>query len=65
MLEVAFAAIRQGMPAGGRIAAFQAMRASLPEALRNAKAPFTEAVDVGDDAPAIDRLVAWNGRRPR
>lgn len=64
VLEVAFAAIRQGMPAGGRSAAFEAMRASLPQALRHAKAPFAEAVDVGDDAPAIDRLVAWNGRRP-
>ncbi len=40
------------------------MRASLPEALPNAKAPFAEAVDVGDDAPDIDRLVASNEGRP-
>ena len=26
--------------------------------------PFAEAVPVPDDAPAIDRLVAWNGRDP-
>jgi hypothetical protein len=25
---------------------------------------FAAAVPVPDDAPAIDRLVAWNGRRP-
>ena len=63
-VDVAFAAIRQGMPAGGRAAAFEAMRASLPEGLRDDEAPFAEAVEVGADAPAIDRLVAWNGRRP-
>ena len=27
--------------------------------------PFAEAVTVQDDAPAIDRLIAWNGRDPR
>jgi uncharacterized protein (TIGR03086 family) len=26
--------------------------------------PFAEVVPVPDDAPAIDRLVAWTGRRP-
>ena len=26
--------------------------------------PFGEAVAVADDAPLIDRLVAWNGRTP-
>ena len=26
--------------------------------------PFANAVDVSDDAPLIDRLVAWNGRQP-
>ena len=26
--------------------------------------PFAELVPVPDDAPLIDRLVAWNGRRP-
>ncbi len=28
-------------------------------------APFGPAVPVADDAPLIDRLVAWNGRTPR
>jgi hypothetical protein len=27
--------------------------------------PFAEAVPVPADAPAVDRLVAWNGRDPR
>jgi hypothetical protein len=26
--------------------------------------PFAEQVPIADDAPAIDRLVAWNGRHP-
>jgi hypothetical protein len=26
--------------------------------------PFAAVVSVPDDAPAIERLVAWNGRRP-
>ena len=64
VLDVAVAAIHQALPAGGRAAAFEAMRASLPEGLRDASAPFAEAVEVGAGAPAIDRLVAWNGRRP-
>lgn len=40
------------------------MRSSLPEELRDVPAPFAEAVEVSVDAPAIERLVAWNGRRP-
>mgnify|MGYP000535288204 CR=1 FL=1 len=26
--------------------------------------PFANAVPVPDDAPLIDRLAGWNGRRP-
>jgi hypothetical protein len=26
--------------------------------------PFAEAVDLPDDASAIEQLVAWTGRRP-
>ena len=29
-----------------------------------AEVPFDEVVEVGPDAPLIDRLVAWNGRDP-
>jgi uncharacterized protein (TIGR03086 family) len=31
---------------------------------RGDEIPFASAVYVGDDAPLIDQLVAWNGRRP-
>jgi hypothetical protein len=36
----------------------------MPPALRDFADPFADAVPVSDDAPLIDRLVAWNGRRP-
>ncbi|MEW2371885.1 TIGR03086 family metal-binding protein [Streptomyces sp. NPDC006656] len=36
----------------------------LPAAIRDGRVPFGEVVAVDADAPAIDRLVAWAGRRP-
>ncbi|MEU8893854.1 TIGR03086 family metal-binding protein [Streptomyces sp. NPDC048442] len=43
--------------------AHSAMRRGLPGGTREG-APFGEAVEVDADAPEIDRLVAWCGRRP-
>lgn len=48
-LTVAMAAIQHGLPAEGRIPGF---------------VPFDDVVPTAADAPLIDRLVAWNGRRP-
>jgi uncharacterized protein (TIGR03086 family) len=50
VLTTAYAAIQRGLPAEGR---------------DNAELPFEEVVDVADDAPLIERLVAWNGRDPQ
>ena len=61
---VAEASIRHGLPAEGRLAAFEAISAAMPEDQRSGTPPFGEAVAVPDDAAAIDRLVAWTGRRP-
>jgi uncharacterized protein (TIGR03086 family) len=44
-------------------AAFAAMQAALPADDREI-APFDDVVPTAADAPLIDRLVAWNGRRP-
>jgi uncharacterized protein (TIGR03086 family) len=63
-IAVADASIRHGLPAEGRLAAFEAITAAMPEDQRSGTPPFAEAVDVPDDAAAIDRLVAWTGRRP-
>jgi uncharacterized protein (TIGR03086 family) len=49
VLEVALDAIRQVLPSEGRGAM---------------GAPFADIVEVPADAPLIDHLVAWNGRRP-
>lgn len=64
VIEVAFDAIRQTLPAQGRAAMFAAAQQNLPEELRTGSAPFGEVVEVASDAAPIDRLVAWNGRRP-
>ncbi|WP_121185078.1 TIGR03086 family metal-binding protein [Nocardiopsis sp. Huas11] len=42
-----------------------AMHRAVPAEPRTAPVPFGPVVPVPDDAPGIDRLVAWYGRRPR
>jgi uncharacterized protein (TIGR03086 family) len=44
--------------------ALAAIRSKLPAATRPPGVPFADAVPVPDDAPVIDRLVAWQGRDP-
>ena len=56
-------ASRQILPAEDRLALFEQISADM--GLPEVAVPFAEAVPVPDDAPAIDRLVAWNGRDPR
>jgi uncharacterized protein (TIGR03086 family) len=63
VVGLAFDGIRF-LPAHGRAAIFDEVRATLPPERRNFADPFADAVPVDDDAPLIDRLVAWNGRRP-
>jgi uncharacterized protein (TIGR03086 family) len=45
--------------------ALAAVRSKLPTAERPPGVPFADAVPVPDDAPLIDRLVAWQGRDPQ
>lgn len=54
---------RQILPAENRRALYEEISAAM--GLEEVAIPFAEAVPVPDDAPAIDRLVAWNGRDPR
>jgi uncharacterized protein (TIGR03086 family) len=51
------------LPAENRRAVFEEISAAM--GLDEVAIPFAEAVPVPDDAPGIDRLVAWNGRAPR
>jgi uncharacterized protein (TIGR03086 family) len=54
---------RQILPAENRLALFEEISAAM--GIEEVAVPFGEAVPIPDDAPAIDRLVAWNGRDPR
>jgi uncharacterized protein (TIGR03086 family) len=65
VLAVADAAIRAQLPMADRTQMWAEAKASLPLPPGvEWEDPFANAVDVPDDAPAIDRLVAWNGRQP-
>jgi uncharacterized protein (TIGR03086 family) len=55
-------AARDFLPAENRRALFEEISAAI--GLDEVAIPFAEAVPIADDAPAIDRLVAWNGRDP-
>ncbi|MGB0970242.1 MAG: TIGR03086 family metal-binding protein [Mycobacterium sp.] len=53
---------RQILPAENRRALYEEISAAM--GLDEVAVPFAEAVPIPDTAPAIDRLVAWNGRDP-
>jgi uncharacterized protein (TIGR03086 family) len=55
-------AARDFLPAENRRALFEEISTAM--GLDEVAIPFAEAVTIPDDAPAIDRLVAWNGRDP-
>ncbi len=63
LLAVCDVAIHDQLPDADRRPMWDAVAASLPPGVPF-EAPFANAVAVADDAPAIDRLVAWNGRQP-
>ncbi len=64
VLAAGYEAMQIGLPAEGRMESFDAVRDSMPEGQRDFTPPFAAAVSVGDDAPLIHKLVAWNGRQP-
>ena len=53
---------RHFLPAENRLELFEQISAAA--GFDEVAVPFAEAVTVSDDASAIDRLVAWNGRNP-
>lgn len=63
VVAAAQGAIASMLPPEGRLAMFDAMQADVPPEARFTP-PFAERVEVAGDAPAIERLVAYNGRRP-
>ena len=63
-VAVGLAALQSVLPGAGRTEAFEAMRAQMPPEAPSFELPFAEPVTVPDDAPVIDRSVAYNGRNP-
>lgn len=63
-LTLAGQGVGTGMPAKNRYETFAAIKAQLPPELAALPDPFIDAVDIADDAPLIDRIVAWSGRQP-
>ncbi len=62
-LEVALVAVHSQLPDADRAPMWAEVQSQLPEDIPW-EDPFANAVPVADDAPLIDRVVAWNGRRP-
>jgi uncharacterized protein (TIGR03086 family) len=63
VVGAAMAAIKSQMPVADRTEMWAGMEASMPAGV-TWQVPFANAVDVAPDAPMIDQLVAWNGRKP-
>ncbi len=63
VLDVALAAVHDQLPTPERAEIWAPFAASLPPGA-TFDPPFGDAVPVPADAATIDRLVAWNGRRP-
>lgn len=61
-LAEAALALMPALPAQGRRALFEQISADM--GFDEVAIPFGEVVTVGDDATAMERLVAWNGRDP-
>jgi uncharacterized protein (TIGR03086 family) len=65
VVAAAIAAIRRELPVEDRDPIWQSFLEHAPaEAAAGFAPPFANAVEVADDASPIERLVAWNGRRP-
>lgn len=64
VVRVGLEAMRAQLPEPERAARYEETRSRLPEGQRDFAPPFADAVRVAKDAPLIDRLVAWTGRRP-
>jgi uncharacterized protein (TIGR03086 family) len=56
--------MRSWLPGEGRAEIFAAVHKKMGPAAEGMPDPFAAVVPVPADAPLIDQLVAWNGRRP-
>lgn len=61
VLDAAMASYLLVLPEANRDERFDAVRQYMPA---DWEPPFHNAIDMPDDAPTIDRIVAWTGRQP-
>jgi uncharacterized protein (TIGR03086 family) len=61
--RLALDAMRRDLPMADRTPMWEAFKANAPANMQF-DAPFANAVAVGSDAPLIEQLVAWTGRKP-
>jgi uncharacterized protein (TIGR03086 family) len=61
--QLALDAMHRNLPMADRAPMWESFLANAPAGFQF-EAPFANAVAVASDAPLIDRLVAWTGRRP-
>jgi uncharacterized protein (TIGR03086 family) len=64
VLAAAYGFMQMALPGDDREASFEAAREHMPEHMRDFPPPFRNVVPTPDDAPLINKLVAWNGRQP-
>lgn len=64
VLTMSLDVMREVLPAEGRRAMFDAIRATMPEDMRGRPDPYDAAVPVEPGASLIDQLIAHVGRRP-
>jgi uncharacterized protein (TIGR03086 family) len=64
VVSLALGSLRRALPAEGRAARYEAVRAAQPAGVAPMSDPFGEVIEVSAYATLIDQLVAWSGRRP-
>jgi uncharacterized protein (TIGR03086 family) len=62
--SAALAMSKQQLPVADRTAMWAAFAAQFGADPTTFPAPFANAVEVAEDAPLLDQVVAWNGRNP-
>lgn len=63
VVSVALDGLKKILPAD-RAEVFAQAREAMPPEMRDFEDPYGPVVEVGHDAPLIEQLVAWSGRRP-
>ena len=63
-IGVALAVMAKQLPMPQRAPIWESAAAQIGVTLDDFDAPFADAVPIAEDAPLLDRLIAWNGRKP-